>query len=92
MPYLIDHTFILNLDIPEGYMVDELPQQLLVKVDQEGSGQFEYRIMQTAQTISLRMVLRFSKTNFAPEEYGNLREFFGMVTAKQAEHIVFKKK
>jgi hypothetical protein len=53
---------------------------------------FEYRIAQSGQTISLRMILRFTKTNFLPDEYESLREFFGLIVSKQSEQIVFKKK
>ena len=92
MPYLIDETFVLTMEVPEGYVVDELPKQLVARVDEKGSGQFEYRIAQSGQTISIRMVLRFKKAVFSPEEYDLLRGFFRLVVEKQSEPIVFKKK
>jgi hypothetical protein len=79
------------MDVPQGYVVDELPKQIIAKVDEKGTGQFEYRIGLSGQTVSLRMILRFSKTNFSPAEYDSLRQFFSLVVSKQSEQIVFKK-
>lgn len=92
LPYQIDETIVASIAIPEGYEVDELPSQLVVKLDQAESGYFEYRIGVMESTISLRTVLRFNRTVFMPEEYEGLRKFFGMIVSKHAEYIVFKKK
>ncbi|RYZ50893.1 MAG: DUF3858 domain-containing protein, partial [Sphingobacteriales bacterium] len=92
MPYGIDQTFLLRMDVPPGYTIDELPKQLVVKLNTEDEGNFEYRVMESNGTISVRSRIRISRTFFAPEEYTMLREFFNLVVKKHNEQIVFKKK
>jgi transglutaminase-like putative cysteine protease len=92
MPYTIDETYVLSMEVPRGYVVDEIPRQLIAKLDNEGSASFEYRITQSGDVISLRTNLKINRTVFMPAEYGSLREFFNLVVNKQNEQIVFKKK
>jgi hypothetical protein len=80
------------MEVPEGYDVDELPKQVIAKLDEEGSAYFEYRVSHSGTTISLRTIVRISRTMFLPEEYEMLREFFNIIVNKQNEQIVFKKK
>ena len=65
---------------------------MIAKMDDEGSAYFEYRISHSNNIISLKTVLKISRTLFLPGEYSTLREFFKMVVDKQNERIVFKKK
>jgi hypothetical protein len=92
MPYTIDETYLLRLEIPQGYVVDELPKQIIVKLNENDDGMFEYRISESNGTVSLRSRLRIKRSYFQPDEYGMLREFFNLVVKKHNEQIVFKKK
>jgi hypothetical protein len=92
MPYTMDEIYLLTMEVPQGYVVDELPKQMVVKLDEKGSAFFEYRISQSGNTISLRSRVKINRTLFTNEEYDNLREFFNMIVNKQSEQIVFKKK
>jgi hypothetical protein len=92
MPYAIDETYLLRMDVPVGYVVDELPKQMVVRLNEQDDGMFEYRISQSGETISMRSRIRIKRTFFSPEEYDMLREFFSHVVKKHAEQIVFKKK
>ncbi|MFL5786461.1 MAG: transglutaminase domain-containing protein, partial [Flavisolibacter sp.] len=92
MPYKIDEIFVLTMEIPKGYEVDELPKQMRAKLDEQGSASFEYVLAQTGTTISMRSRIKINRTLFLPDEYDLLREFFNMVVKKQNEQIVFKKK
>jgi len=92
MPYGFDETYTLQMDVPSGYEVDELPKSMVVKLNEENEGMFEYRISQSGSGISFRSRIRISRAYFMPEEYEMLREFFNLVVKKQAEQIVFKKK
>jgi hypothetical protein len=92
MPYTMDETYLLTMQIPEGYVVDEIPKQVVAKFDEEESAYFEYRISQSGNTISLRSRVKFNRTLFLPDEYPTLREFFNLIVKKQAEQIVLKKK
>jgi len=92
MPYAVDETYLLRLDVPKGYVVDEMPKQLMLKLNEENDGIFEYRITESNGIISMRSRLRISRAYFLPEEYEMLREFFNYVVKKHNEQIVFKKK
>ena len=92
MPYTIDETYLLRLEIPTGYVMDEMPKQMVVKFNEDDDGMFEYRISESGGTISLRSRLRLKRAYFQPEEYEMLREFFNLVVKKHNEQIVFKKK
>ena len=92
MPYTMDQTYLLTMEIPKGYEVDELPKQLVAKLDEEQSAYFEYRISVSGTTISLRSRITMNRANYHPDEYESLRAFFNMVVNKQNEQIVFKKK
>jgi acyl carrier protein len=92
MPYTMDETYNLQMDIPQGYVVDELPKSMMLKLNEDNEGFFEYRISQSANSISFRSRIRIGRANFLPDEYEMLREFFNYVVKKQAEQIVFKKK
>lgn len=92
MPYTMDETYVLTLAVPEGYVVDELPKQIIAKYDEEGASFFEYRIQQSGEIISLRSRIKLARAYYEPDEYAGLREFFNMVVKKHNEQIVFKKK
>lgn len=92
MPYTTDETYILTMDVPQGYTVDELPKPIRLKMNEEGDAIFEYLISHSGNTVSLRTRLTVSRTFFVPDEYPMLREFFNLIVNKQNEQIVFKKK
>jgi len=91
MPYGFDETFILNMEIPEGYVVDELPKSTKVTFN-ENEGAFEYLIVKNDDGIQFRSRIQLKKANYKPEDYATLRDFFAFVVKKQSEQIVFKKK
>jgi len=91
MPGAIDETYILNMEIPEGYVVDEMPKSAKVLFN-EDEGYFEYMIVKNADNIQFRTRVQLKKANFTPEDYNTLRDFFGFIVKKESEQIVFKKK
>ena len=90
LPYVFDDVFVLNMEIPEGYEVEELPKSVRIKLN-ETDGIFEYLIQKNENTIQFKNVLNIKKATFAPEDYNTLRDFYAYVVKKQAEQIVFKK-
>lgn len=93
MPYTLNDTYVVNIDIPDGYEVDELPKSTRVNL-YESDGMFEYMINANAEarTISMRCRLLINRADFAAEDYEALRDFFAYVVKKQGETIVLKKK
>ena len=91
MPFAFDETYNLQLEVPAGYKVDELPKSMVVKLNEEGHGIFEYRVSQSGNMISFRSRVKLSRADFAQDEYEMLREFFSLVVKKHGEQIVLKK-
>jgi Domain of Unknown Function with PDB structure (DUF3858)/Transglutaminase-like superfamily len=90
IPYLLDETYILNMEIPAGYQVDEVPKSARVAYN-NNEGMFEYLIQKGEGNIQMRVRLKLNKTLFPTDEYGTLRDFFAFVVKKENEQIVFKK-
>lgn len=91
MPFTINETYILNMEIPAGFTVDEMPKSTKVSFN-ENEGMFEYIIAKTDTHLQLRSRVLLKKANFMPDEYNSLRDFFSYVVKKHSEQIVFKKK
>ena len=92
MPYAFDEMFVLRMDVPPGYEVDELPKSIKVNFDEEGKNFFEYLISNSGGVISFRSRIKLTRSYYLPDEYEILREFFNLIVSKQSEQIVFKKK
>jgi len=90
MPFQVDDNYILNMEVPENYKIEELPKSTRVKLN-ETDGMFQYLIGATNNHIQLQCRLQINKTLFEPEDYQTLRDFFTYVVSKEAEQIVLKK-
>lgn len=86
-----DKIYIFSLKLPEGYVVDELPQSKMLMLP-GNAARFAYNTTYADGTITLTTMLNVNKAIFIQTEYPNLREFYSQVVAKQAEQIVLKKK
>lgn len=86
-----DKIYMAKIQIPEGYVVEELPKPKVILLPENG-GKFVFSA--TAQNNMINFVSQFiiNKSVFTIEEYPALREFYNLVVAKQAEQIVLKKK
>ncbi len=91
MPYTFDKVYVLNMEIPAGYEVEEMPKSSRISFNDK-EGYFEYLIQKDAERIQLRSRVIIRKAFFMPEEYEPLREFFSHVVKKHSEQLVFKKK
>ncbi len=85
-----ESTYVLVMDIPKGYQVEELPKSARVAYN-GNEGIFEYLIQKNADNIQMRVHLKLNKAFFPTDEYTTLRDFFGYVVKKENEQIVFKK-
>ncbi len=90
MPYCFDDIYTLNMEIPKGYTVDELPKSARVALP-DNDATFQYTIAKTDTNVQLNCRLKFNKANFDPEDYEALRNFYSYVVKKEDEQIVFKK-
>ncbi len=90
MPYATNEVYVLNMEVPEGYKVDEVPKSVRVNFNDD-EGKFEYIVSNKDGVIQLRSTIVINKATFEPDEYENLRNFFAYIVKKQSEQIVFKK-
>ena len=91
MPYTRDETYVFSMDIPPGYVVDEMPKSAKVAFNGD-QGYFEYLLVQQGDKIQMRCRFRLNKALFPPEDYSSLRDFFSFIVKKENEQIVLKKK
>jgi len=91
MPHALDETYVFNMEVPEGYAIDEVPKSAKVLFNDD-EGYFEYLVDKSESLIQMRMRVKLNKANFKPEDYSVLRDFFGYIVKKESEQIVFKKK
>jgi hypothetical protein len=91
MSSAMDETYTLNMEIPEGYEVEEMPKSAKVLFN-EDEGFFEYLMAKDNMNIQFRSRIKLKKANFKQEDYAVLRDFFGFIVKKQNEQIVFKRK
>ncbi len=93
LPYPLTETFIYNLEVPEGYEVEETGKPMKVLLDAEGKdGYFQYIVAKGTKSVIVQSALVIKKTKWNPEEYDFLRTFFKHVVDKQQSLIVLKKK
>ena len=92
MPYREDYEYVINLEVPKGYSVDQVPRSEKAILDSGNSGVYEYLVETDSAKIQLRCRLRIKKTQFGIGEYKSLRDFYAFVIRKEKEEIIFKKK
>ena len=90
MPYLNDALYTISITVPAGYKVEELPKPTVIKMPDEGAV-FTYKSSVGGSSIKITCQLEINKTSFPASSYTDLREFYNMVVAKQAEQVVLKK-
>ena len=88
--YLTNYLQVVDIDIPEGYVVDELPQAAKLVLN-DNDIVLTYRLAQAGSTIKLHYQYQLKKLTFLPEEYESLKDFYAKIVAKNSEQIVLKK-
>ncbi len=88
--YAIHETNIYTYMIPEGYVVEEKPQNLSLALP-ENAAKFVYNVSETGNIIQVMCTFNINKTLFLPDEYQYLKDFYSQAIAKQAEQIILKK-
>jgi hypothetical protein len=83
-------TYILNLKVPAGYQVQEMPKSVLMKFPGE-LAEFRYQVNRQNDLIQLLTTVNFKSSVIPSEYYGHLREFYDQIISKYREAIVFKK-
>ena len=93
IPYPLSHRYILNLTIPEGYAVEQMPEQVSLSLPENG-GKFTFLISKlagTSRTFQINSTIQINQVHFEPEEYAVIKKFFDLIIEKQQEQLVLKK-
>ncbi len=88
--YLTNYLQVVDIEIPEGYVVDELPQAAKLVLN-DNDIVLTYRLAQAGNAIKLHYQFQLKKLTFLPEEYESLKDFYAKIVAKNSEQIVLKK-
>jgi hypothetical protein len=87
-PIEAKYTSIINL--PEGYEVEETPEALKISLP-DNAGTFLYKIEMINDQLSIHYELVINQTLFPSSQYGEIKKFYEMIVAKQAEQVVLKR-
>ncbi|MEM9830797.1 MAG: transglutaminase domain-containing protein [Bacteroidota bacterium] len=82
--------YMLNLTIPDGYQVDEMPEDMIIALPEQ-AGQYTFTTKQVGNTIQIVTRYNIERMRFYAQEYPQLRQFYNLIVAKQQEQIVLKK-
>ena len=86
----IKEILSFQINLPEGYEVDELPQPMAIAMP-GNSARFVYNITQLGNSLNVISQILINKGEFLPEEYPYIKEFFDQIVSKQKEQVVLKK-
>ncbi|MCK4661919.1 MAG: DUF3857 domain-containing protein [Bacteroidales bacterium] len=86
----IEKSYILNLSIPDGYSVYQLPEPVKV-VLLNNKGSFMYSINNSGQNIQLTYKFNINNALILPTEYNHLKQFYDYIINKHSEMIILKK-
>jgi hypothetical protein len=85
-----DEIIMLNILLPDGYSVEELPVPALVVLPDKTT-EFMYTVNNFSNSVQVTCKFKINKAVFLQSEYPNLREFYNMLITKLSEPIIIKK-
>ncbi|PJJ84866.1 DUF3857 domain-containing protein [Mucilaginibacter auburnensis] len=86
-----DERFILNVKLPDGYTIENPPQNTTVALPNQG-GLFAVVYSAVDNTFSLSHVTQFRKSIYMPQEYPYLKELYNKIILSEKSEMIFKKK
>ena len=89
--YPRNYRYQMNLNIPDGYTVYELPENQVINLGDK-SATLKFYHQQTAGQILISFDLELNTTHFTPENYDALKQLFKHVTDIQKNSLVVLKK
>jgi Domain of Unknown Function with PDB structure (DUF3857) len=91
MSYPYTEHYLMKLQLPPGYIVEELPESVRFKLPGNG-GHLHFAVEEKGQgEIDVLAKLLVKKTRFDVQEYQDVKELFDRVAEKYGEMIVLKK-
>lgn len=88
--YPIDETYILNLAIPEGYEVEQLPASVSYKLI-NNKGYANYNITKNNNILQFKYQFVINQEVILQTDYDEIKQFYDLLIKKHSELIVLKK-
>ena len=88
--YEFSESIVLNITIPDGWVIDEKPTPVLFKLP-ENMGEFRRIIQSSGNQISMNYVYKIKKMRFQSSEYEALKEMYDMMVEMLSQNLVLKK-
>ncbi len=90
-PYSIREQHSISVKLPDGYVVEELPESVRIYLPNKG-GSFLYAVQEKELGhLNVNINLSIKQLKFYPEEYISVKELFDLFVEKLGEQIVLKK-
>ncbi len=83
-------NYTLLLEIPEGYIFEELPESIKYVIP-GNTASFLYVVAASGNVLRLNYTLNINKVVFLSDEYTQIKELFNKIVEKHAEQIVIKR-
>lgn len=91
LPYLYSYQLVIKLQYPEGYQLEEIPEDLTVKLPSD-MGSFSFFVEKKPAFCMLRIRFQMKEVYMSPATYFYLKEFHETISEKVNEALVFKRK
>ena len=88
--YPIKEIYMINIDVPEGYIVESCPKAVILRLPQN-LGEFQFAPKSFSNKIQITISFELKKSIIGPENYLYLKEFFNQMINKQKEQVVLTK-
>jgi hypothetical protein len=83
-------SFVMTVNIPEGYHVETLPQSEIIRLPKK-AGQFSYSTSIVGETVQIVYSYKLNTPYLPSRTYSDLKTFYDTIIRKRGESIVFKK-
>ena len=91
LPYALNFNNVLNLTIPEGYTIAEMPENAAIVLGDKKDMVYQYRCSLDENRLMIISKLQMNRIFYLPQEYPDLRKMFDLIEQKHQEMVVLKK-
>ncbi|MEO8885354.1 MAG: DUF3857 domain-containing protein [Mucilaginibacter sp.] len=85
-----ENTFLLNMNLPEGYTIENAPQNATFVMPDKG-GKFSIAYSGTGNSFNFSHITQFNKPIYDVNEYPALKELYNKIILSEKAEMVFKK-
>ena len=89
--YKINFTQRLKISFPEGYILNYLPESVILSLPNNG-GSFIFNIKKIKSELSIFFKIKLNRTEYTSEDYYALKKFFDKIVKVQSTLIKLEKK